>query len=263
MQPRIEYPAFDGKTVSDLLSWLNELASDSPARQPGPSSLFTGYYPADVIDLWPAYVIQKWDPRRRLEPLLIMPIGQMDQAEHRDLEQQMIRFLDTASINPQSTLARWSQMYDYCVKRICPLDPITEESSGRCLDLPPLGQFKGAYMQLSHTDYQDVHLLILEADPSDCWRIQSKLKRPIDILIESGKGMGNWFTDIPLYQYIALGPGSRIPSYYMKGKYMSYDGPNGTYREYEEYDPMISTEIRRIDSRSFVSGYHWTKISHR
>ena len=236
---------FDGETISDLIGWCNE-------NTPG---LFTGYYPADLIDLWPALMLQKHDYCREL--LLVMPIGRMGWA-HNDLEQQMIRFCDTGSIEATGDLHRWTAEYGYSVKRIVPLSPVTEEPGRRCLDLRHLGCFRAAHIQMSHSEFADVHLLILEADPNKSWSIQSEFYNPFDILIESGKGMGNWFTGVPLYGSIARGPHDRIPRYYMKGKYMSYEGPKGTYTECDEYESPrcgIATEIRKVDPFAFKCGY--------
>lgn len=243
---------FSVKTVSDWFSWYDYSTCS------GICPLFTGYYPADFIDLWPALMLQKHHYCDEL--LLIMPIAAMHSCSpaHTDLEQQIVRFLDTNSIDPKGDLYRWTWQYGYSIKRIVPLDPVTDATNRNCLDLQHLGRFGAVYMQVSHSRHADVHLLILEADPSECWHIQEELERPVDILIESGKGMGNWFTGVPLYKYIAMGPEGRIPRYYMKGKYMSYAGPKGTSPECSEYDSLgcgIATEIRRVDPAAFKSGY--------
>jgi len=239
---------FHGETVSELIDWCNEFSSD----------LFTGYYPADFIDLWPALMLQKH--HYCCELVLIMPIGAMHSCSlaHKDLEQQIIRFHDTGSTDTKGDLYHWALSYGYSVKRIVPLNPVTDDSRRNYLDLQHLGRFSAVYMQMAHCEYGDVHLLILEADPNECWRIQKELDRPVDILIESGKGMGNWFTGVPLYQHISLGPQDRIPRYYMKGKWMSYNGPKGTVTECSEFDSPwcgIATEIRRVDPSAFKLGY--------
>lgn len=201
-------------------------------------------------------MLQKHNYCREL--LLIMPIGAMREYEHRELEQQILHFCGTGKPYPKNTLHSWNRLYDYSIKCIVPLDSITEDTGRPCLNLQHLGCYRGVYMRLSHSQFEDVHLLLLKADPSDCWRIQHKFDRPIDILIESGKGMGNWFTDIPLYEHIALGQENRIPFYYMKGKYMSYDGPEGTTTECREYDSLdcgFDTEIRKINRGAFASAF--------
>ena len=51
---------------------------------------------------------------------------------------------------------------------------------------------------------------------------------PVEFLIDSHKGLGNWLVDIPLYKKMCCSSKrDLLPEYYFKGKYISADAPEG------------------------------------
>lgn len=85
------------------------------------------------------------------------------------------------------------------------------------------------YCHLTMPNGSPVYLFIVPLSPGDCWKeIIEPYGLKCDILIDSHKGMGDWFDSVPLYsmmretQSVGL-----LPRYYFKGLFISHEAPEG------------------------------------
>ena len=72
-------------------------------------------------------------------------------------------------------------------------------------------------------------LIVVPNSPDDCWnRVVEPYGIKCDIVIDSHKGMGNWFDQTPLYDIMRKTKAIELlPHYYFKGLYVSHDVPPG------------------------------------
>ncbi len=90
-------------------------------------------------------------------------------------------------------------------------------------------QYNAALCSFSMADGSRVYICIVPETPDECWRrIMESYGIKCEIVIDSLKGMGNWFEDIPLYSAMSdtKAPWLR-PRFYFKGLYISHDAPKG------------------------------------
>ena len=85
------------------------------------------------------------------------------------------------------------------------------------------------YIRLSSAKERTVHIVILIDTPHAVWtEVIEKYDVKTDALIDSHKGMGDWFDNIPLYSVMKnTSKPVLLPTYYFKGKYISHDAPDG------------------------------------
>ena len=97
------------------------------------------------------------------------------------------------------------------------------------------------YCHLTSVRDTPVYLLILPDRPEDVWtEIVEAEQIPCDIVIDSHKGMGDWFESTPLFRCMSgTSAAGLLPRYYYRGVYISYGAPQGFTEEYR-----IPEEIR-------------------
>ena len=83
------------------------------------------------------------------------------------------------------------------------------------------------YMRLSSAKDRIVHIVILIDTPHAVWtKVVEKYSIQTDLLIDSHKGMGDWFDNIPLYSVMKnTSKPDLLPKYYFKGKYVKHNAP--------------------------------------
>ena len=95
------------------------------------------------------------------------------------------------------------------------------------------------YCRLTMPNNLPVHLLIIPSDPAGCWEIIERYGLNCDILIDSHKGLGNWFEEIPLYRLMRETKHTELlPRYYFKGLYISHEAPKGFKLIYTIPEPV-------------------------
>ena len=102
--------------------------------------------------------------------------------------------------------------------------------------------YNAALCRISMPGEEEKCLVIVPETPEDCWK---KLMEPYgvacEILIDSNKGLGDWFDTVPLYTVLRETNNARLlPRFYFKGMCISCDVPRGFRLIY-----TIPTEIIR------------------
>ncbi len=190
------------------------------ARKP-----FICYMPSITLDLWPIFALHCTSVRDFVSPhtaptIFLMPIG----AHHFWAKPEFCDFVLNFYHNDSYPDHR--NIYNFELEEMILLQyPKAADS----LVLAELGICNAIYVRLSNGGVKDVHLFILLEDPSEGWKtIVERYEIPVQLLIDSHKGMGNWFEDIPLFQYMTgTSKPNLLPNYYFKGKYISHPAPTG------------------------------------
>lgn len=183
------------------------------------------YMPSITLDLWPIFALHYTSARRYVSsntaPIVyLLPIGAHQfwaKPEFCDLVLNFYR---------EDDFPDHRNIYNYDLEEMILLQyPEAADS----LVLAELGACNAIYIRLSNDGVKDVHLFILLEDPLEGWKtIVEHYEIPVQLLIDSHKGMGNWFEDIPLFQYMTgTSKPNLLPNYYFKGKYISHPAPKG------------------------------------
>ncbi len=82
---------------------------------------------------------------------------------------------------------------------------------------------------------------IVPETPNDCWKkVIEPYEIKCDIVIDSHKGMGDWFENVPLYKTMRETEAvNLLPNYYFKGLYIKHDVPYGFSLLYSIPDLII------------------------
>lgn len=182
----------------------------------------TAYMPAVTWDLWPLCALSGanactfTDIKR--PAVYLVPIGAHEFWAESYFARLVLDFY-REDICPETN------HYGYDIEEMILLD---YPDAGRLLDLQEFGSCSAVYLCLRHSTGAPAHMFLLMEDPSEGWnRIIRKYEIPVHVLIDSHKGLGDWYDAIPLCGYIAQTPPPLFPEFYFKGKYISHPAPDG------------------------------------
>lgn len=189
------------------------------------SNPFICYMPSITLDLWPMFALQCTNVRSCIShdtaPIVyLIPIG----AHHFWAKPE---FCDLVlNFYREDDFPDHRNIYNYELEEMILLQyPKASDS----LVLAELGVCNAIYIRMSKSGVKDVHMFILLEDPSAGWKtIIERYEIPVQLLIDSHKGMGDWFEDIPLFQHMTVtSKPNLLPTYYFKGKFISHPAPAG------------------------------------
>jgi hypothetical protein len=103
------------------------------------------------------------------------------------------------------------------------------------------------YTRISLKNGKYVHILCVYDSAEDFWKnIIEKHDIKVDWIIDSHKGLGDWFENVPLYRvFLETTKPFLLPKYYFKGKFISHDAPDDFALIHEAKDNWIGTQIYR------------------
>ena len=185
--------------------------------------LFVGYIPSVIFDLWPLHVLQHTSAKQYAVSassyLYLMPIGAHQFWAKTEFERLILDFYRNDEFPSDRNT------YDFDLEEMILLQyPGATER----LNLCELGNCNAVYMRVSKEQHE-AHIIVLMETPSDGWeKIVEHYGIATDILIDSHRGLGNWFEDTKLYSHMnATEKRLLLPEYYFKGKYISHWAPDG------------------------------------
>ena len=180
------------------------------------------YMPAITWDLWPLYGLTCAEARTCLgaevPTVYLVPIGAHEYWAANYFARLVLDFY-REDIDPRGN------DYGYDLEEMILLD---YPNAGEHLDLAEFGTCSAVYLRLHHCTGGCAHVFLLMEDPSEGWnRIVRKYAIPTQVLIDSHKGLGDWYDCVPLSGYMAETPEELLPEFYFKGKYISHHAPVG------------------------------------
>ena len=181
------------------------------------TSVSIGLMPAITDDLYPIYSLVCTSANKIVSPnVCIIPIGAHEYWAKPYFEDIVNKFYQEDYVREQFQIE--------LEEMILLKHPDISESF--CLNKDIV--YNVLYCHLKMPNNMPVYLLIIPLKPAGCWGIMERYELKCDILIDSNKGLGDWFESTPLYgmmretKHIEL-----LPRYYFKGLHISHDAPKG------------------------------------
>lgn len=190
---------------------------------------FLGFMPAIVEDLWPIFIMEDTHAQKfnihSGDSVYLIPYGAHDFWGIQGLDEFIHKWYDNDEIH-------LGEQQDMDVEETILLksDALQTERV-ICVN----GNVANAvYMRLSSAKDRAVHIVMLIDTPHAVWtEVVEKFGVKTDVLIDSHKGMGDWFDKVPLYGVMKkTSKPALLPAYYFKGKYISHDAPAGFSKLY-------------------------------
>lgn len=185
---------------------------------------FIGFMPAIIEDLWPIYIMEDTHAKQfnhhSGNSIYIIPYGAHDFLGVQGLNEIISKWYNDDEIDIGEQL-------EMEIEETILLKSDTLQSE-RAISVNE-NAANVVYMRLSSAKDSIVHIVILIDTPHAVWtKVVEKYSIPMDILIDSHKGMGDWFDNIPLCSVMKnTSTPKLLPLYYYKGKYISHNAPDG------------------------------------
>lgn len=190
---------------------------------------FIGFMPAIIEDLWPIYIMEDTHAKQfnhhSGNSIYIIPYGAHDFWGVQGLNDIIRKWYNDDEIDIGEQLGME-------IEETILLKSDTLQSE-RAISVNG-NAANAVYMRLSSAKDRIVHIVILIDTPHAVWNeVIEKFGIKTDVLIDSNKGMGGWFDNIPLYSIMNNTPvPSLLPLYYLKGKYVKHTAPEIGERVY-------------------------------
>lgn len=181
-------------------------------------SLCVGFMPAITDDLYPIFALSCTAAKHIILPnVYIIPVGAHNYWAKPYFESIINKFYEDDVIREQFDIELEEMLLLNNHKLNCPFILSGEKYSNVVL------------CHITLPSESDAYLIVVPETPDDCW---SKLVEPYeikcDIIIDSNKGLGNWFDDVPIYKLMReTRLKELLPQYYFRGLYISHDAPPG------------------------------------
>lgn len=212
-----------------------------------------GLMPAIIDDLYPVYALSCTSARKIISPNVYMiPVGAHNYWSKPYFEEIVDRFYKNDEF--------WDQ-YDIELEEMLLL---YNPKLNRSFSLYDGTEYNVIFCRIMMPDRSVKYLFFVPETPDDCWK---KIIEPYDIkcdiVIDSHKGMGDWFdSDHPLYKVILETSATKLlPRYYFRGLYISQDVPSGFNLRYAIPNPISNhgrsigrKKIYEIDWREAKNG---------
>ena len=207
---------------------------------------YTGLMPSIVEDLYPIYALECTSANRfvknNMPQVYFVPIEGHGDWAISGFNHLINNFYDNDEIDNFYREYYGASLEEIIILRSKGIeDHLTlSDGTGYC----------AAFCHLTMPNRIQVFVIILSMKPEDCWtQVMEKYDIPCDILIDSHKGMGDWFYRVPLCSAMKNSPKTELlPKYYFCGKY-SWGGAPEEFEEHytipeeifraNEYDKII------------------------
>ena len=181
---------------------------------------FVGFMPAIVMDLWPQYVLNCTPASKFISgkdgQIYFMPLFIHEGWGIREFCEIAGRFYADEEIECDDE----STYYGAELTQMIMLDYAGGKEK-LCVD--GAGEANVIYARFEYEDGREFHVFQICDTADDCWRgIFDEYDIHCDMLIESHKGFGDWFTATPFYDCMVKPAKPELrPGLYFKGKYTS------------------------------------------
>ena len=189
-----------------------------------------GFMPAIWDDLYPVYALACTSAKKIVSPnVYIIPIAAHGDFARGRFEQMVSDFYSDDTFRDQ---------YEIELEEMLLLSPpaLPCSFSFRLEDT----EYNVILLRITMPDDSEKILIITPLTPHAAWKdIMEAYRIPCDIVIDSGKGMGDWFEEIPLFPaMMETRARDLLPRYYFRGKHISHDAPDGFRLVYTISEPM-------------------------
>ena len=207
----------------------------------------TGLMPAVTDDLYPIYALACSSANRVVSPnVYFLPIGVHDCWAKPYFEEIVNEFYLRDFVREQFEIVL-EEMILLKHPDIC---------ESFCLDHHTC--YNVLYCHITMPNDSPVYLFILPLDPAGCWKIMERYGIKCDILIDSHKGLGDWFENTPLYRIMTeTNHFEVLPRYYFKGLFISHEVPKGFKKIYTIPEPISSCGQRVNDNDKEIYEIDW------
>ena len=196
-----------------------------------------GFMPAITNDLYPVYALSCTSVKRLVSPdIFIVPIGTHDYWAMPYFEERVNEFYRDDEFREQ---------FDIKLEEMILLN---NSDMDKHFTLYNGIKYNVIYCRLALSNHKQVHLVAVPLTPRECWlQIIEKNGIRCDIIIDSHKGMGNWYEDTPLYRVMCeTRRVDLLPKFYFKGRYISKEPPAGFRLKYVIPETIVA-EGREIE----------------
>lgn len=206
---------------------------------------FIAFMPLIVDDLWPIHILETTEAHRFRDDngksIYIVPVGAHDFYAKFTLENKIRDFYENDYLDELEFDAELEE----CILLSCDdirKDILSEE----------LNDCNVIYLRIEMKT-RSVEIFVIVDYQEDVWkRIVERYSLNVSYIIESTKGMGDWYYCVPLYNLVMnTSLSSGIPKYYMKGRYASTeitDDYEELYEVPESYSQGLKSYIYKIRS---------------
>lgn len=172
--------------------------------------------PAITADLYPVFALSCTSAKQIISPdVYIIPVGAHDYWAKPYFEEIINKFYEEDEYDEQ---------FDIELEEMLLLN---NTNSGCFFSLTDGTNCNVVFCRIALPDGSERYLFILPDTPDDCWRnIIEHYEINCGILIDSHKGLGDWFGNVPLYKSMTeTAKKYLLPQYYFRGLYVSCEPP--------------------------------------
>jgi len=181
---------------------------------------FISFMPAVVPDIWPLYALEctaakSYIPADRRSHVCFVPVCAKDDCGLHDFERLLNCFYADEDLDKYECGFFGAELEETIL-----LDIGKYRSK---LNIEGAGKADAVYARFEFPNGGACHLFIMACAPEECWTdVIEKYGISCDMLIESHKGFGDWFTNTPIYDlFCNTEKRSLLPKLYFKGRYTS------------------------------------------
>lgn len=215
--------------VNDYQALLNSFEGKSAC---------VGFMPAITDDLYPVFTLSCTSAKQIISPdVYIIPVGAHDYWAKPYFEEIINKFYKSDEFNEQ---------FDIELEEMLLLN---NTNLGCFFSLTDGTNCNVVFCRIALPDGSERYLFVLPETPDDCWKnIIEQYEINCGIVIDSLKGMGDWFDSVPLYRVMRETNATELlPRYYFKGLYISHDAPCGFNMLYTIPDIIINRQGKIVD----------------
>lgn len=178
--------------------------------------------PSITCDAWPIHVLNDLKYGERImgvsPSIYVVPLGTNDFWIKQEVEQLVEAFYQDEEISDRESF------YELSLEEIILLN-CCDSKNYLCIN-----KFRanGFVAEIKTKEGDSIYVFAIMEKPEEFWEeIVQKFEIPIICIVDSNKGLGDWFTEVPLYKSM-IGSNCRtvLPPYYFKGKYISANAPD-------------------------------------
>lgn len=199
---------------------------------------YTGFMPAIVGDIYPVFALECTSANKIVNDYVpqvyIIPIEGHGDWALLGFNNLINNFYDNDELGDESIY------YSASLEEVLLLEKQGIENHLAMSDGTGYGV---VYCLITMPNGVQVDLIVMCMKPEDCWmNVMEKYDISCDILVDSNKGMGDWFFLTPLYSVMKnTSKSNLLPKFYFCGKYASGGAPP----EFEPYY-TIPENIKRV-----------------